>query len=92
VAEDDDESRAEPFRGEFDAGDLRRSDDVPCYPDDEQVSEPLIEDDLGRDPRIGASENDRERFLTGRHLEPALGTGKRMPERLVRLEAAVALA
>ncbi len=25
--------------------------------------EPLIEDDLGRDPRIGAAENDRERLL-----------------------------
>jgi hypothetical protein len=44
------QSRAEPSRGELDAADLRRRDDVPGDTDHEQVAEALIEDDLGWHP------------------------------------------
>ena len=63
VAEDDDQPRAEARRGELDAPDLRRRDDVAGHADDEQVAQALVEHDLGRHARIGAAENDGERLL-----------------------------
>src|SRR5690606_7715147 len=63
VPKHDDQRRAEPLRSEFDAPDLRGGDDVTGDPDDEEISEPLVEDDFGGDPRVGAAENDRERLL-----------------------------
>jgi hypothetical protein len=63
MAEDHDQSGIESCRAELDAPDLRRRDDVARNPDDEQVSETLVEHDLGRNPRIGAAENDGERLL-----------------------------
>src|ERR1051325_3174335 len=58
----------EALGGELDAADLRGSDDIAGDADHEQVAEPLVEDDLRRDPRIGAAEHDRERLLAVREL------------------------
>ena len=67
VAEHHHESGAEPLGGELDAADLRRSSDVSRHADDEQIPQPLVEDDLCRRPRIGASENDGEGLLAVGH-------------------------
>jgi hypothetical protein len=72
VPEHDDESRAESLGGVLDAPDQRWSDDVPGDADDEQIAEPLIEDDLRRNARVGAAENDRVRLLLLRELGAAL--------------------
>ena len=58
MSEHHDEPRAEALGGELDAADLRRRDDVPGHADDEQVAQALVEDDLRRHPRVGASEDD----------------------------------
>src|SRR4051794_1750294 len=63
VAHDHDETRPEPLRGELDAADLRRGDDVTRHADDEQIAQPLVEDDLSRRARVRAAEHDRERRL-----------------------------
>ena len=60
--------RAEARRRELDAADLGRGDDVAGDADDEQVAQPLVEDDLRRHPRVGTAEQDRERLLPGREL------------------------
>jgi hypothetical protein len=60
VAEDYYQPRVVTGGGEFDTADLGGSNDVAGYPNDEQVSQALIEDQLRRNPRIGASEDDRE--------------------------------
>src|SRR5258708_26130829 len=56
------------LRGKLDAADLRGRDDVAGDANDEEVSEPLIEDDLRRDAGVGAAENNRERLLAAREL------------------------
>ncbi len=63
VSQHHDESCAEPFRGELDAADLRGSHDVSGNTDHEQIPKALIEDDLRWHSRIGASEDNGERFL-----------------------------
>ena len=63
VTEHHHEARAVAFRGELDAAHLRRRDDVACDADDEQIAEPLVEDDFRRHSRVRASEDDRERLL-----------------------------
>ena len=63
MTQDDHQSRAELFRGEFDAADLRRRDDIAGDPDDEQISEALIEDDFHGHSRIGAAEDRGEGLL-----------------------------
>ena len=87
MAEHDDEPRVELLGRELDAADLRRRDDVAGDADDEQVAEPLIEDDLGRHARVGAAEHDRERLLPlgelvaprGADLRAALAIGHEPP-------------
>ena len=82
---------AEPRRGELDAADLRRSDDVSGNADDKQVAKALIEDDLCRHPRVGTSENDGERLLTCRQLVAARLARERVAAPNVRDEATVPL-
>jgi len=53
MPQDDYQSGAELFRGELDAADLRRRNDVAGHANDEQIAQPLIEDDLHRHSRIG---------------------------------------
>ena len=70
MSEHHDQPRTEAGGGELDAADLRRSDDVAGDADDEQIAEPLIEDDFRRHPRVRATEDDRERLL--RRGEPVV--------------------
>jgi hypothetical protein len=46
-------------------------DDVSRHPNNEQVSQTLIEQKLGRNPRISAAENHGKRMLSGFQLLPA---------------------
>jgi hypothetical protein len=62
VAEDDEELGAEVRPGELHAAQDAAGDDVARHPDHEEIAEPLIEDQLGRDQRIAAAQNDRQRF------------------------------
>ena len=53
--------------------------------------EPLVEDDLRRDPRIRAPEHDRERSVVVGHLRPAHGRGERLRAAEIGDEAGVAV-
>lgn len=57
VSEDDDEADAKTGHGKGQAGDLRRGREVAGDTDDEKIARPLVEHDLGRDARVGASEH-----------------------------------
>jgi hypothetical protein len=63
MSQDDHQARPELLSREFDATDLRRSDNIAGYADDKQIAQPLIEDDLHGHSRIGTAQNGRERFL-----------------------------
>ena len=80
---------AEPRRGELDAADLRRSDDVSGNADDKQVAKALVEDDLCWHPRVGTSENDGERLLTCRQFVAAHLARERVAAPNARYEATV---
>ena len=72
------------------APDLRRRHDIARDPDDEQIAEPLIEDQLRGDARVGAAKDDGKRFLSGHEL----GTSRRIRQHtfvgLIRGEALIA--
>ena len=63
VTENDNKASVKPGSRELDAADLRGSDDVAGDTDDEEVAEALVKDELGRDPGIGASQDDGEWLL-----------------------------
>jgi hypothetical protein len=65
VPQDDNQPRVEPSSRELDTTNLRRGHDVTGDPDDEQVSQALIEYDLCWNPRIRTAEDDSERLLAG---------------------------
>ena len=72
VAHHDDEGHLERIDGEFDGSHLRRRDDVAGHPDDEEIAEPHVEDELRRRARVGAAEHGGERpGLGGRGGVPA---------------------
>jgi hypothetical protein len=79
VTQDHDQPCVELLRRELHAADLRWSDDVAGDADHEQVAEPLVEDELGGHPRVGAAEDDRERLLAG-HEVGAPGLAGRLVE------------
>jgi hypothetical protein len=56
---------------ELDRPNLRGGDDVSRNPNDEQVAESLIEDDLGRNTRIRTTKDNCERLLPRRQLAAA---------------------
>jgi hypothetical protein len=70
MAQHHNERCAEPFCGKFDAADLRGRDDVSSDADDEEIAQALVENDLCWYARVGASENDGERFLAVCELTP----------------------
>ncbi len=90
MAEDDDQPGGVARGGELDAADLGRGDDVAGDADDEQIAQPLVEDDLRRYARIGAAEQNRERLLAGGELVPPGRTGRRAVFARVGDEAPVA--
>jgi hypothetical protein len=85
------QARAQASRSKLDAADLRGSDDVASHADNEQVSQALVEDDLGWDTRIRTSENNRERLLTYGQLLAARLTGERVAAPIARYKSTVAL-
>ena len=78
MSEHDHESCAIARSGEFDAADLRRRDDISGDANDEQIAQTLIKNDFGRNARIGASENDRKRFLRGSNFATARAVRRRI--------------
>ena len=91
VAEHDDEAGAVALRRKLDAADLRGCDDVAGDADDEQIAEPLVEDDFRRHARIRAAENDGERLLACGDLYTARFTCQRLVAADIGHEATVAV-
>jgi len=79
VAENRHQGNLQLHEAVLDAAEHGGIDDVPGRPDHEQVSESLVEDDLRRDARVSAAENERERMLTG-------GDDRSPPRILVQVE------
>ena len=91
VTEHDNEAGAVAFCRKLDAADLRRRDDVAGDADDEQIAEPLVEDDFRGHARIGAAENNRERLLACSDLHAARFSCQRIVTADIRDEPAVAV-
>jgi hypothetical protein len=64
-----DQAGAEPHRGELGTANLRRRNDIAGNTDDKKVTEPLVEYDLDWHPRVGTTQNDRERLSVHCHLD-----------------------
>ena len=89
VAQYDDERCAEPLRGELDAADLGRRDDVAGDADDEQVAQPLVEDNLRWDSRVRTAEDNCEWLLTCSELTTSCLSQERVDAAHPRREASV---
>ena len=89
VAEHDDERHVEHGDGVLEAADDRVRDHLSGVADDEQVAEALVEDDLGGQARVRASEQRGTRLLARRELVAAFDVLPRVA-RLARDEARVA--
>ena len=63
MSKDDNKPAAALFRGQLNAADLRWCYNVASNPNDEQVTDSLVKDNLGRHAGVRASEDDGERFL-----------------------------
>ncbi len=92
MSEDQHESYSELQRCKFDATSRTRSHDVSSNANDEQVTETLIENDLRRNPRVGASENDGKRLLARHNFVAVLRTGARLTTRRAGGKALIPLA
>ena len=88
----DDQPGTELFGGKLDAADLRGGNDVAGHSDDEQVAEPLIENDLDRYSRIRTAKDGRERFLAGRQLDAAGTAGQGVVASDIGDETAISVA
>jgi hypothetical protein len=64
VAQNDYQASSEPPGRKFNASYTRRRHDISGDANHEQIAEALIEDDLGRNASVGATEHDSEGFLT----------------------------
>jgi hypothetical protein len=84
-----DETRAEAFRGEFNAADLRWRHDVARHADHEKITQSLVEDDLDGHARVGATENHGEGFLAGDELHATHVRRRRIEARRTRHKAAI---
>lgn len=91
VTKDHDETGGKLSRGEFDAADLGWTDNVARDADHEKVAQPLIENDLYRSPRIGTSQDNRERFLTGDKITTTGCTDHGVAALNIRRESTVSL-
>jgi hypothetical protein len=90
MAEYDHEPRAISRGSELHAPHLRRRHDVSGDADDKEITEALIEDDLGWHPGIGAAEYDREGLLSRGELGAAIVSVRRIRLADAEREAAVA--
>jgi OOP family OmpA-OmpF porin len=91
VAEHHHNARTKPLGGELHAADLGRCDDIAGHTNDKEVTQALIEDELRRHPRVGTSENNRERLLSCRQLAAARPTRKDLARGCLSDEATVSL-
>jgi hypothetical protein len=89
MTQHDDQTCPKLFGREFNAADLGRSDDVAGDPNDEQIAQALVEDDLDGYTRIGTSENGRERLLARGRFDAAKPARKSIAAAGIRGEAAV---
>ena len=71
MAQDHHQPGVKPLGRELDAPYQRGGDDVAGDPDHKEIAESLVEDDLGRDPGIGAAEDDGEWLLPFGQLRSA---------------------
>jgi hypothetical protein len=69
VADDDNQRDVQVFCGVLDGADYRVVQHMSGAADDEDISQPAVEDDLRGYARIGARDNDCERLLAPRHLD-----------------------
>lgn len=90
MAQHDNKARSELGSGELDAAYLRRLHNVAGYANDEQITQALIEYDLGRDTRVRTTEDNGEWFLSVREF-PASPFDAHPVQRRVGNEALVAL-
>jgi hypothetical protein len=91
MPQDHDELRSVPLGCKFNTADVRWGDDIAGHADDEQIAEPLIEDDLCRNARIRASEYDGKWILT-RHELGASSVARRCISALdIRCEVTIPL-
>ena len=69
VSQNHDEPGTESRRGELNAVNLGRCNDITGNTDDEKVTEPLVENNFSRDPRVRTTEDNREGLLPLCHLD-----------------------
>jgi len=91
VSQDDNKPGSEPRRREFDAGDLRRSDDVSGNSNDKKVAQALVEDDFNRYPGVRTTQDDRKRVLSLHKFGSPCVSNVRLAAPHAGREAAVAL-
>lgn len=89
VAQHHDQAGAEAIRGELDASDLGRGDDVASDANDEQVAEALVEYQFRRHAGIGTSQDDGKRLLAPGDLVAARLARQRVVASNTRDEACV---
>ena len=78
VPEHDEQRHVQHRDGVLERADDGLGDDLAGVADDEQVADSLVEDDLGREPRVAASEERGDGLLAGRDLGAALDILARM--------------
>ena len=91
MAQNHNQARTETRRCKLNASDLGRSHDVARDSDDEEIANALAEHDLRRNTRVGASENDGDRFLSIRQLVTVRSARERVAAENARHEAIVPL-
>lgn len=67
VPQDEDQRDAQLIDAELDRAEHRLVEGLPGRPYRQQVPEPLVEDELGRHPRVDTAEDERERVLGDGH-------------------------
>jgi hypothetical protein len=72
VTEDHDQLCVTVRNGVFDAGQIKRPGDVACHPNDEELVDGTVEDELRRNAAVGARQDGDRRVLMVRGVVPLL--------------------
>ena len=92
MTKNDNQPRPELRGSKLDAADLRRGHDIARNANDEQVAEPLVEQEFDGDARIRARDDGRKRVLSANEFgAPRLAEGARVAT-FAGDEAAIAVA
>ena len=70
MAQDHHQSHAKTLHGKLNTSDLGRTRHVSCYTNNEQILDPLVENQFNRYARVRAAENCRKQFLVGCQFYP----------------------